>query len=233
LQLHQQVAEALEEIYASDPAPHLSKLAHHYSEVTGLGISTKAIEYSIRAGEVALAVFAYEETIAHWKTALELMERRGGIDEQCAGLYYRLGRLMSTIDRANGTAYLEKALTLYKHLGQPLAMAQVHVSLGNFMSALTAEMDIRQALEHYRKSEALVEQGTPTESTARLAIVTKSGLASAAARALHIREGLTASHRAMENSRGLRGPRTACEGEHTIQSAFISRGSPARSLRAY
>jgi hypothetical protein len=105
--------------------------------------------------------------------------------------------------------------------------------LGNFMSALTAEMDIRQALEHYRKSEALVEQGTPTESTARLAIVTKSGLASAAARALHIREGLTASHRAMENSRGLRGPRTACEGEHTIQSAFISRGSPARSLRAY
>ena len=63
--------------------PHLAELAHHFREG---GDIDKAIEYSIRAGEAARTVFAYEEAAAHWQTALRLMPDRAEEQERRAGL---------------------------------------------------------------------------------------------------------------------------------------------------
>ena len=71
LKLHGRIAQVLEELYAGNPEPHLAELAHHYRKATQSGATqsgeiTKAIDYSIKAGEAARAV-AYEETASHWE----------------------------------------------------------------------------------------------------------------------------------------------------------------------
>ena len=48
----------MEEIHSSDPGPRLAELAYHFGEA---GIENKAIDYMIRAGQAAEAIFAYGE----------------------------------------------------------------------------------------------------------------------------------------------------------------------------
>jgi tetratricopeptide (TPR) repeat protein len=86
--------------------------------------SAKAIDYSIRAGEAALAIFAYEEAASHWQAALDILEQRGDADARNADLCLRLGRLMGTIDRAKGIRCLERALKLYEKLGHGIMIAR-------------------------------------------------------------------------------------------------------------
>jgi len=162
------------------------------------GTPAKAIDYSIRAGEEALAIFAYEEAAIHWQAALEILEHRGEADVRNADLCLRLGRLMGTIDRAKGIKYLEKALGLYKQLGHRIMIAQAHTSLGNFRCMIGAEMDVPDAIEHYRKAEAVLRFGQQDDSSLRLSAYVNCGLAAAAARAAHIQEGLAAARRAVD-----------------------------------
>jgi eukaryotic-like serine/threonine-protein kinase len=198
LQLHQQIAEALEVIYAHDPTPHLAELAHHYRMAAPVVAREKAIDYSIRAGEAALAIFAYEEAASHWQAALEIVEQRGDADARNADLCLRLGRLMGTIDRAKGIEYLERALRLYEKLGHGIMIAQAHTSLGNFRCMIGAEMDVPDAIEHYRKAEAILRYKGQDDSSVRLSAYVNCGLASAAARAGRIQVGLAAARRAVD-----------------------------------
>ncbi len=59
--------------------PHLPALARHYQEAGQAAADpAKAIEYSVRSGEAAQAVFAYEDAIRHWEAALEMLDESGG-----------------------------------------------------------------------------------------------------------------------------------------------------------
>ena len=84
LKLHRRIAQVLEESYAGNPEPHLAELAYHYRKAARLGETAKAIDYSIRAGEAALTVFAVEETVLQWQAALELAERQENAEERRA-----------------------------------------------------------------------------------------------------------------------------------------------------
>jgi tetratricopeptide (TPR) repeat protein len=199
LKLHRQVALTLEKMYQFDLTPHLAELAHHYRASAMLCGSAKAIDYSIRAGEAALAIFAYEEIAIHWQAALEILEKCGRTDAQKADLCLRLGRLMGTIDRAKGIEYLERALTLYEKLGHGIMIAQAHTSLGNFRCMVGAELDVREAIEHYRTAEAILRDSRQDDPSIRLSAYVNCGLAAAATRAARTREGLTAAHRALDD----------------------------------
>ena len=69
-QLHQAVGLALEDLYLADPDPHVAELAHHFFIAVTTGELTKAIEYSVRAGERAMELVAYEEASDHFERAL-------------------------------------------------------------------------------------------------------------------------------------------------------------------
>ena len=60
--LHRAIGEALEQMHAANLTPHLAALAHHFREA---GVVEKAIDYSIRAGEAAQALYAYDGAISH------------------------------------------------------------------------------------------------------------------------------------------------------------------------
>ena len=62
--LHLRAAEAIEAVHARDLEPQLGALAVHCRLAGAAGDAEKAIDYSLRAGEAARAVFAYEEADA-------------------------------------------------------------------------------------------------------------------------------------------------------------------------
>jgi hypothetical protein len=73
--LHRHVAEIIERSHGADVDAPLAVLATHYRLAGAAADRKKAIEYAKRAGEAAMAVLAWEEAAAHWRTALELLEQ--------------------------------------------------------------------------------------------------------------------------------------------------------------
>lgn len=69
--LHEQTAQAIEQLFHNQLEEHYSELAHHYSRS---GNTEKAIEYLHLAGQQAVQRSAHNEAIAHLTTALELLK---------------------------------------------------------------------------------------------------------------------------------------------------------------
>lgn len=194
MRLHAKIAEVLEHKFASDLDSHLAELAHHFAQVAEPHASHKAIDYSIRAGDAANAVFAYEEAVAHFKTALDLMGRSGAPPARRAELMARLGEVAGITDRALGVEYLEGALRLYESLGNVEAAAEMHSRLGSALSLVSSVWNIPLALEHFRKAEAVLSKGPESASLGRLYV----GIAAVAEQVVDVARGIAASARAME-----------------------------------
>ncbi|HVF79906.1 MAG TPA: AAA family ATPase [Solirubrobacteraceae bacterium] len=69
--LHREVGLVLEELYAADPEPRVAELAHHFHAAATAGELDKAIDYSVRAGQRAMKLVAYEEAADHFERALQ------------------------------------------------------------------------------------------------------------------------------------------------------------------
>lgn len=90
--LHLRLGEALEELYAADTEPYLAELAHHFFLAGPGGDIDKAVDYTRRAGDRAVALLAYEEAVRHYELALRASERRDAKDErERCELYLALG----------------------------------------------------------------------------------------------------------------------------------------------
>ncbi len=68
--LHKQTGQAIEQLYKDKLEEHYSELAHHYQRS---GNTEKAIEYLHKAGQQAAERSAYADAIAHFTTALDLL----------------------------------------------------------------------------------------------------------------------------------------------------------------
>jgi tetratricopeptide (TPR) repeat protein len=193
--LHRRAAEAIEAVFARNLAPQLPALALHYRQAGSAADSARAVEYCVRAGEAAQAVFAYEDAARHWEAALELLEDEAGEAVTRAVLLARLGDLkfVSGFDLDDSIACLKRALRLYEELGMADRVAQMHSRLGRDLSSYPSVMDIPQALAHYRAAEAIV--GQQPESSA-LGYV-HFGQADTALWAVRTEEGLVAAERAL------------------------------------
>jgi DNA-binding SARP family transcriptional activator len=75
MQIHQEAAEALEEVHSHDLAPHLAELALHYHAAAPAGGAEKAIEYARSAGDQAASQLAYEEAARLYEMALTMVDR--------------------------------------------------------------------------------------------------------------------------------------------------------------
>jgi hypothetical protein len=79
-QMHQRVGVAIEKLHGSDPDQHLGELAYHFAKVAAMGESAKAGGYARRAGDRAMAAFAYEEAVVHYRRALDALALSGSPD---------------------------------------------------------------------------------------------------------------------------------------------------------
>jgi tetratricopeptide (TPR) repeat protein len=201
LKLHQRVAEVMEDIHQSNLTPHVADLAYHYCSAASLGNSAKAIDYSIRAGQAALAVFAYEDSVSHWRTALQLMEEYQTDPELRADLLNRLGNLLFSTgsDHAKEIEYQQAALEIYETRQCTERVAQIHANLGNSYSSFggagaDAIMDIPKALQHYGAAEKLLKYRPVTLLSGEVSL----GLSGCHIWGAQTHSGLVASQRAMQ-----------------------------------
>jgi predicted ATPase len=68
---HEQIAQAIEQLFHDCLEEHYSELAHHYSRS---GNTPKAIDYLHRAGQQAVQQFAHPEAVTHFTTALKFFK---------------------------------------------------------------------------------------------------------------------------------------------------------------
>jgi len=191
--VHLKIGEAVEELYQLDVEVYAAALAHHFREG---GDIHKAIDYSIRAGEAACAVFAYEEAIAHWRAASELMPEGPEDRERRADLLERTAELLGlTESEGDGQfKHWRQALKLYKDLGRPVAAARVEARIAGWLMMRGRASDMSWALQRDQDTESIfVSDREGWVSLVWRDIVT----ASAAALAGHTEESLAASGRAM------------------------------------
>jgi len=229
--LHLKAAQAIEGAHERNLEPHVAALANHYRMAGAAADAEKAIEYSIRAGRAAYAVFAYEEAGAHWRAALELMDEQGGGDrKRRAELLGLLGE--DIVSGAKAIEYLKAAAPLFEELGDDQAACDAHLRLALMLSTMSVDaMDVRQATPHFTKAEAFL--ATQPES-ARHALFYIC-VAGTCVWTEQIRGGLAAGKRAMEISERLDQP-VLRDSNWSIAAALTSgfllrSGSVAEGLR--
>ena len=203
--LHRQIAGAFESLYGPNVTPCLAELAHHWrAGARGPEDIEKAIDYSTRAGNAAVAVFAYEEATAHFRGAVELDRKQGGNLLRRAELFDRLSIATNPVDRVASMRCNEDALAIYEELGLREQVARCHTRLGVALSTIGPSQfgsrnvrwssDPARARDHFRRAEALLSTGGDTPILARL----YCGIALNSFTRLRIDEGLDAGRRAME-----------------------------------
>ena len=149
---HLKVGQAIERVHARRLDEHHDALAHHFLEGNAL---EKALEYSLKAGDRAASIYAWERAIGHYQTALELLEEVEADPRQQAEVLERLG-LVTLFDRGRGAVgYWEKALSIYENLGDQHKAGAVHLRLGH--PALVGQLDREKAYSHCLEAVAVLE----------------------------------------------------------------------------
>jgi tetratricopeptide (TPR) repeat protein len=123
--LHHRIALAIEEIYAGTLNDYLPALAYHFTQSAQSEDAEKAIQYSVSAAERATSLLAYEESVAHYEHALEVLQRRDEQEERRCDLLLALGEAQSRagiLDQARAT--LERAAAVARKLGRSDRMAR-------------------------------------------------------------------------------------------------------------
>ena len=75
VRVHWRIGEALEDRFGASPGPHLSALAQHLAAGALAGDPLRAVDVSLSAGRRAEGLTAYEEALAHFERAIEMLER--------------------------------------------------------------------------------------------------------------------------------------------------------------
>jgi tetratricopeptide (TPR) repeat protein len=130
--LHREVGLALEELYAADPEPRIAELAHHFFVAATAGELTKAIDYSVRAGERALTLVAYEEAAEHFERALHAygLQERADVPRRC-DLLLALGAAQSRAgESSTARETFLRAAGLARKLGSPERLARAALGYG-------------------------------------------------------------------------------------------------------
>jgi AAA ATPase domain len=137
--LHDEVGRLLESVYANDLDPHLSEIARHLYLAAATGDAAHALDYLVRAGDRASALFAYEAASVHYRRALELLALVGDTAaERRSELLLRFGDAQWR--SGNGTEAritFEEAIECGRRLGDGDVLARAAVgyvtALGGFL----------------------------------------------------------------------------------------------------
>ena len=113
--IHRRVAACYETLFAARLDEYAAVLAFHYDEA---GDNQKALDYSLRAGEAAMNVYATAEAGQQFDRALRIVQRNGpATSEQLVKLFTRRGRALELESR------FDDALENYR-LQEQLAQAR-------------------------------------------------------------------------------------------------------------
>jgi len=128
--IHRDIAEAIEEVHASDLDRHLAQIAHHYLEAGSAADPERTVEYATRAAALAGLRLAHEDAAGLYARALEALELAGSPDRvQRLALLLELGTTQTRAGRADeARAALERAAGLARELERPIDLARAAIA---------------------------------------------------------------------------------------------------------
>ena len=125
MELHKTVAQALEDLFREDLEPYLAEIAHHLVQAAPLGLSERAVEYSVRAGDRAGSVLAYEDAARLYARALQLLGTTDQPPERQAELLLKLGHVQARAgDEEGARRSFEQAAAIGRRAGATETLAR-------------------------------------------------------------------------------------------------------------
>jgi len=120
--LHKAAGEALEALYEDRVESHLSELAYHFAKAAPEGDIGKAADYASWAGERAAALYAYEDAVGLYETALRLFDalpdepqRRCDLLLALGDARWRAGEAEAARETFTQAAAIARELSLHEH----------------------------------------------------------------------------------------------------------------------
>ena len=151
--LHLSAAEAIEGLSETKRATRAAELAWHFLEADE---PTRAIHWSLIAGDESRAVFAHHDAEYHYRIALGLAHELGDRDQESQAAE-SLGRTMYSLARNDESlTVLEEAAAIYHAKGDVDAEARVVAAIGSAyfqMSRLSEGVNRLQPLLESRESD--------------------------------------------------------------------------------
>jgi len=153
--LHEEIGNVIEEVYQDNLDEHYAVLAQQYIKSENC---LKGIEYSIKAGDQSVGVFAWHEARNHYENALQILEDDNTV--QRAEIFRKLAMVtMSDLDVETSLDYAQNALRLYealedKHYQLEVLMHIQSIYLGGFRDGSMED----EALKYLEKAAAIVEK---------------------------------------------------------------------------
>ncbi len=114
-QLHQAVAEWYEHTHIHDLSPFLPLLAYHWSQT---GITSKAVDYLLQAGDRARSLYAHQEAIDFYRQALTILKEQGQ-NEKAARTLMKLGQTYAAaFDFSRSQEAYQEGFKLWGQIGE-------------------------------------------------------------------------------------------------------------------
>ena len=163
--LHGIVGCVLEGIYARErDDEHSIDLARHFQES---GDNEKALGYFLKAGEKAARLYATDEAASYFRSALELLEYKGGELSEKGRVRERLGDIKKTAGEPSACIeYWNEALLLWGKPHEKEKAARLHRKMANVLWDPIG--DVEEAKEHHKACLKILRTLPDTGETARL-----------------------------------------------------------------
>ena len=152
---HVKIAEAMEKAYSKNLENRAESIAAHFSEG---GDTERTIKYSVMAGDRNRAIHAYEQAIADYKRALDLIELEGGKDGEKAVAKEKLAECYRmAYQLQDSTRSYQDALEIFEKLHDSKACARVCVGLSKTVIGERLSAGIRDAITVLRRGLKYLE----------------------------------------------------------------------------
>jgi len=162
--VHGIVGRALEKVYTEKIDEHFGELALHFLEG---GDKEKALDYFLKGGEKAAKVYANNEAVSYFESAVRLLEEeeselpeRGRILEQLGDIKKLAGEYGACMK------YWDEALTLWVKLKEKRKAASIHRRMANLLWDRMG--DKKKAREHHEAALKILEHEPESAELARL-----------------------------------------------------------------
>ena len=130
LELHRTAGDVLERVFRDDLGPHLAAIAHHLTRAAPLDGGERAVDYSVLAADRAVAVLAYEDAVALYERALQLLSTSESNRDRRYEILMRLGDARARSgDTVGARRCYEDAADLSRLAGDPEAVARAALAL--------------------------------------------------------------------------------------------------------
>jgi class 3 adenylate cyclase len=158
--LHEEIGNAIEEIYKDNLDEHYAVLADHYTKSENY---VKNVEYSIKAGDRAVGVFAWHSAQNHYENALRFLKEED-LEKRAEVLKKLAAVTQSNLDADNSLSYAQSALEIYERLADKkneLNMLLQIQSLyqGGYWDGSRED----NALKYLEKAAAIIEKEPDTQ----------------------------------------------------------------------